>query len=94
MIKQDCWNALEPVGSHDSNPFTPKREEGRAAISLAQYVEIRIRQIFTDIAEGVGNGSIDVGDDPDFVAGVPMAIFKAEMYLIGAWREFMKEDDK
>ena len=38
--------------------------------TLDEYIEARIHAIFTNVAEQVANGDVQV-DDPDIAAGIP-----------------------
>ena len=62
----------------------------RVMPTLDEYVEARIHDIFTDVAEQVANGEIQV-DDSDIAAGIPMTLFQADAALTCAWRAYLNE---
>lgn len=55
---------------------------------LSQYIESRIRAIFTDVAEMVANGDITVSEEES--AGVPFMLFIAEHDLVEKWRRIVR----
>ena len=55
-------------------------------VSLGDYVAQRIEEIFTDVAEGLS----EVDLSPDVAAGVPKALFRAELYLKAAWLDYIE----
>jgi hypothetical protein len=54
-------------------------------VTLTEFVEVRIHDIFAEVAELVGNMDLSA----DEAGAVAFGIFKAEMYLKRAWREFV-----
>ena len=59
--------------------------------TLDEYVEARIREIFTcDLAEAVGSGRVEV-DNPDVAAAIPLGLIRAEGAMIQAWRAYLDE---
>lgn len=58
-------------------------------LTLAEFVEESIHEIFIRIAEKVGNGEFDLTEEE--TAGVPLTIFTAEQKLIEAWRKIIEE---
>jgi hypothetical protein len=58
-------------------------------VELGEYVTQRIGQIFTDLAEDLSQEDLP----PDMAAGVPMALFKAELYLKGAWLAYIERGE-
>jgi len=59
--------------------------------TLGEYIEARIHAIFSDLAEDVANGTVQV-DDPDIAAGIPMALFQADAALTRAWRAYLGQE--
>ena len=59
-------------------------------LTLNEYVETRIRAIFTDLARAIGDGRIEV-DDPDIAAAIPLGLMRAEDAMIQAWRAYLDE---
>lgn len=59
-------------------------ERSRAMPTLNEYVENRIRAIFTDLAAQIANGEIIISADE--AAGVPYTLFMAEHDLLATWR--------
>jgi hypothetical protein len=57
-------------------------------LGLGDYVALRIGQIFDDLAKELGR--MDLPEE--VAAGVPMTLFRAEMYLKGAWLHYIKGD--
>jgi len=64
--------------------------ELRDGETLAEYVERGIEALFQNVAEIFGVTETP-GWSEDDVAGVPMAIFGAQLAMITAWRAYMGE---
>lgn len=59
-------------------------------MTLNEYVENSIYEIFQGIAVKIATGEIDLDDyTEDECPGIPMAPFKAGNHLVNAWREFV-----
>ena len=58
--------------------------------TLDKYVEARIRGIFSDLVEGVGNGRVEV-DDPGIAAAILLGLVYAQGAMIRAWRAYLDE---
>jgi hypothetical protein len=56
-------------------------------ISLGDYVAQRIEEIFTDVAEGLSEADLP----EDVSAGVPLALFHAEVFLKRAWLFYIED---
>ena len=56
-------------------------------MTLSEYVENRIKAIFTDIAVQINNGEIEVTEDE--AAGVPFTLFCAEHDLLATWKRIV-----
>jgi len=59
-------------------------------MELGDYVTRRIEGIFTDLAEDLSREDLPA----DVMAGVPMALFRAELYLKGAWLAYVGGDNE
>ena len=59
--------------------------------TLSEYVEQEIAEIFTRVAEKVGNGELidSASMSEDESAGIPMTIFHAHIALKNAWRDYV-----
>ena len=55
--------------------------------TVSDFVAKRIEQIFMDVAEMVGSGEIETGDDFH-----PMIIFIAQSDMLSAWRSFVERN--
>lgn len=59
-------------------------------MTLNEYVESSIYEIFEGIAIKIAIGEIDLDDyTEDECSGIPMALFKAGNHLVNAWRELV-----
>jgi hypothetical protein len=56
---------------------------------LGDYVTQRIEAIFDEIADDLGRVDLPA----DVAAGAPMALFKAELYLKGAWLAYIERGE-
>lgn len=56
-------------------------------MTMQEFVEKQLHELFLDLAERVANGEFGEMSE-DAMCGVPMMIFKAEIHLINAWRRF------
>ena len=57
--------------------------------TFAAYVERGIEQLFQDVATVYSTAPVGMTEDE--TAGVPMAIFGAQLAMITAWRAYMGE---
>jgi hypothetical protein len=60
-------------------------------MTLEKYVEQGIEAIFKDVAEMYGNSSTTT---PEETGGAAWMIFKAQMTLVTAWRNFCEREGK
>jgi len=56
-------------------------------MTMQQFVEQQIHAMFLDLTERIANGEFGEMTD-DEMCGVPMGMFKAETYMLNAWRCF------
>ena len=68
----------------------PTDTEPQEMTTAHEFVRLRITEIFDDLAERISE--IDLPED--FAAGVPMALFAAEMHLKGAWDRYCVNEDE
>ena len=54
--------------------------------SLQEFIERRIHEMFAEAAEIIGETDLD-DMPPDQVAGIPHALFVAELSMIAKWQE-------
>jgi len=59
--------------------------------SLEDYVTRRIAAVFVDVAEQVGDS--DMGMTSDETAGIPMELFRAQIAMIAAWRDYLAKGE-
>ena len=60
-------------------------------MKLIDYVDEGIHELFVEVAELVNQGFSDL--DAEETAGIPLMLFKAEMALRQAWREFVEREE-
>ena len=60
-------------------------------MTIAEYVEKRIAEIFLEVAEMVNSGEIEV--DQENAGGAPFLIFRAQTAMLGAWQRFVEEEE-
>jgi hypothetical protein len=58
-------------------------------VSIGDYVAQRIGAIFDEVADDLGRADLPA----DVAAGVPMALFKAELYLETAWLAYIERGE-
>ncbi len=62
---------------------------------MKQRVDERIKQIFDEIAEDIGDDFYDLDDmTEDESAGIPFEIFKACEYMRKAWKNYIDNNDR
>jgi hypothetical protein len=84
----------KPWSRADASPIAIVAQKGRGVkmpvaiskeVTLTEFVEVRIGDIFLEVAELVGGMELS----RDEAGAVAFGIFKAEMHLKRAWREFV-----
>jgi len=58
-------------------------------MTLGEYVEKRIQDLFVEIAGEIGQGAVDL--DEETLASVPMMLFRAQGAMVAAWQQFCAE---
>ena len=58
--------------------------------STTKFMHDKLHAMFVELGEELANKR---GDDEDFVAGIPMAMFKAESYMRSAWANYLEKQD-
>lgn len=57
-------------------------------MTLAEYIEMSITELFVEVAEMVNAGQVEV--TPEELPGVPLLLFHAQTVMLATWREFVR----